>query len=126
MTDDLSRLVADLGKAPKEAYRKADAILKKGAHLIAEDIREQVNGSESLGQSAGSVSYDSKASVGTLRYEIGFDKMRSAGALGNIWEYGVLSRAGAFGGGKGDMLGAIEREMPATTKHLSDAMGDLL
>ncbi|WP_333810796.1 hypothetical protein [Timonella senegalensis] len=123
---DLERLVADLGKAPRDAFKQADATLKKAAHQIAEDIRDQVKGSETLGQSARSVSYDSKASIGTLRYEVGFDKMRKGGALGNIWEFGVMSRAGAFGGGKGDMLGALEREMPAVEKHLGDALGGLL
>lgn len=123
---DLERLVADLGKAPAEAFKRADASLKKAAHVVAEDIRKQVQGSSSLGQSARSVSYDSKASVGTLRYEVGFDKMRRGGALGNIWEFGVMSRAGAFGGGKGDMVGAVNREMPALEKHLGDALGGLL
>jgi hypothetical protein len=123
---DLVRLVADLEKAPKEMYLKTGATMKKAAHLVAEDIRDQVKGSATLGQSAGAVSYDSKATVGTLRYEIGFDKMRRAGALGNVWEFGVMSRQGAFGGGKGDMMGALEREMPSVEKHITEAMGDLL
>lgn len=130
MSDDLTRLIADLGKAPRELFEKTDATLKKAAHNVADDMRKQVKASEHFGAKratlASAISYDSKASVGTLRYEIGPDKMRKGGALGNIWEFGVMSRAGAFGGGKGDMVGALERELPSVDKHIQDAMGGLL
>lgn len=126
MSNDLDKLAFDLGKVAGTILKDTDAVLKKGAHQITEDIRGQVSKSESLGKAAQAVSYDSKAGVGTLRYEIGFDKYRKAGALGNIFEFGVTSPQGKRGGGYKVMRGALDAELPALEKHLGDLLGKIL
>ena len=126
MSDDLDKLIFDLGAAPGKAFKGTDAIMKKGAHVTAEAIRAKVQESESLGQAAHSVSYDSMATIGKLRYEIGFDKYRRAGALGNIFEFGVMSPQGKRGGGYKVMRGALEAELPVIEKHMGDLLGKIL
>lgn len=126
MTGDLDKLILDLGKASTEVAKNADPVFKKGALVVTESIRSDVKASESLGQAAHSVSFDSNASIGAFRYEIGFDKTRRAGALGNIFEFGVMSPQGRKGGGKKVMMEALEAEMPVIEKHLGDLLGKIL
>jgi hypothetical protein len=126
MSDDLTRLIADLDKAPKQALKNTQQILETAAHKIKEDASQQVAASPSLKGARSSIDYDSRATVGTLRVEVGFNKGRPGGPLGNIIEFGLFSPQGAFGGGKGELLGALEREIPAIDKQVGDMMGDLI
>ena len=126
MNAGMNRLVADLGKAPKEVFSGAQTILEAAAFKIKDELRSEVQASPSLRAAARSVSYDSKASLRGLRVEVGFDKMISGGPLGNIFEFGVKSPQGAMGGGKGALQAAVGRELPAVDKHFNDLLGRVL
>ena len=112
--DDLNSFGVELGKIASKALPDVDAILKKGAHNIKEDLVAGVKGSRHFKGMAGSISYDSEYGVGSVAYAIGPDKSRRGGALGNIYYFG-----GSRGGGHGDLEGPLMREAPKTYEHIN-------
>lgn len=122
--DDLMKFSADLGKVSGKAVDDIDAVLKKGAQNIKNDLVSGVRSSRHFFPLARAISYDAEYGVGSVSYEIGPDKGRRGGALGNIYYFGT-----SRGGGHGDLDGPLARETPNLDRELSkavDRMGDLL
>jgi len=123
--DDLMKFAADLGKVASRAVTDVDPVLKKGAQNIKNDLVSEARGSRTLGANlAGSISYDPIGGLGSLGYEIGPDKSRPGGPLGNIYYFGT-----SRGGGTGDLEGPLVREAPALERELGklvDGWGDAL
>ena len=123
MSGDVSELfqfAADLGKASIRAAKEADRALEKGAHNIKEALAAQAKGSRNKGfrKMGKAISYDNPAD---LTYEIGPDKDRRGGALGNIFFFGTSK-----GGGSGDLGAALDAEIPALEEHVGKMVEDLL
>ena len=114
---ELRRLVTDLGKAPRQVLDGAEKVLERGALNVKNDLNEQASGSRHFHGMAGSVSYDRSWSLGGLSFEVGPDKGRRGGALGNLFFFGGANG----GGGTGDLDGALSREAP----KLESAMGQI-
>ena len=90
-----------------------DAVLKKGAQNIKDDLVAEARGSTHFKGMAGSISYDSMYGIGHAKYEVGPDKGRRGGALGNIAYFGT-----SRGGGTLDLEGPLERERPNLEREL--------
>lgn len=84
--NELRRFEADLGRASREVIREGDRVLERGALQKKESLRADAESGGSYRHFAGAISYDN---VGLLRYEIGPDKGRTQGALGNILYFGT-------------------------------------
>lgn len=108
-------LAADLGNATRDVYRKAEASTKKAAHNIKTTMQEDAQSSGSYKHFADSITYDRAMSLGTIGYEIGPDKGRMQGALGNILYFG-----GARGGKVLDVEVGLRAEAPSFEKHMQD------
>ncbi|MNW48208.1 hypothetical protein D3C74_255610 [compost metagenome] len=122
--DELRAFAADLGKIAHQALPDTDAVLKKGAQNIKDDLVADARGSKHFKGMAGSISYDSMYGIGHAKYEIGPDKGRRGGALGNIYYFGT-----SRGGGTGDLEGPLAREAPNLERELGklvDKWGDQL
>lgn len=112
--DELRAFAADLGKIASKALPDTDAVLKKGAQNIKDDLVADARGSKHFKGMAGSISYDSMYGIGHAKYEIGPDKSRRGGALGNIYYFGT-----SRGGGTGDLEGPLARETPNLERELN-------
>lgn len=112
--DELRAFAADLGKIASKALPDTDAVLKKGAQNIKDDLVADARGSKHFKGMAGSISYDSMYGIGHAKYEIGPDKGRRGGALGNIYYFGT-----SRGGGTGDLEGPLARETPNLERELN-------
>lgn len=112
--DELRAFAADLGKIASKALPDTDAVLKKGAQNIKDDLVADARGSKHFKGMAGSISYDSMYGMGHAKYEIGPDKSRRGGALGNIYYFGT-----SRGGGTGDLEGPLARETPNIERELN-------
>lgn len=109
----LNKFGANMGKVAGQAVPEIDAVLEKGALNIKDELVAGARASRHFKGMAGSISYDSKASIGALRFEIGPDKSRKGGALGNIFYFGT-----SRGGGTGDLDGPLANEEPRTYSEL--------
>lgn len=126
MDVDLSELHSferDLGHVAGKALPAVEAILKRGAQNIKDDMADSARRSRYFRRIAETITYDRAASIGALTYEIGPDRDRGPAAkLANIAYFG-----GAHGGGGTlDLDGPLEREEPKTLRELGREMGGWL
>jgi len=113
---EIRQLALNLGRVAGAALQDVDAVLKKGAQNIKNEMRRDVSGSRHFFGMTGSISYDAEPLPGRPRYVIGPDKSLRGGALGNIYYFGT-----SRGGGSGDIDKPLRTEEPRTM----DALGKL-
>lgn len=118
--EGLRELSADLGRIASRALPEADAIVKKGAQNVKDDMVSDAEGSRHFRSIARSISYDRAYSGGQVAYEVGPDKDRGGG-LGNIAYFGGANG----GGGSLDIDGPLKAEEPRLLKALDDWLGGL-
>lgn len=126
---ELIRFANDLGKIAGKVVPEVDAVLKKGANNIKEELIADVkrsrhfSGKRKPSLEAG-ISYDPIGGVGSLGYEIGPEIGRAGGSLGHIYYLGT-----SRGGGTGDIEGPLNNEKPNIERELGklvDRWGDAL
>lgn len=88
--DDLFRLAADLGAAGRDALPFAATALGKTSNRIKQAWRGKVQGSLGLEGLAYALSYDVTVHAADVSSEIGYDKGKAQGPLGNISEFGSI------------------------------------
>lgn len=104
---ELRQFAFALGRVADGAYDDVDAVIAKGAVNIKKEMIADVSSSRHFKGMAGSITYDQHNSRGVIRREIGPDKGRRGGALGNIYYFGT-----SRGGGSGDIEKPINSEEP--------------
>lgn len=124
---ELNRLAADLGRVGPRSGAAAYAAVKTGATHVKDDAVAIAKG---IGPHArlypASISFDILGGVrdvlrtGVVEAEIGPDKAKPQGALGNILEYGTSNNAP-----EAHLGPALDREGPAFERALADAIGKL-
>lgn len=94
-TSEIDRLAADLGEVPAKAGRFLRAAVEVTSRHIKDDEREDSKGLAHAPAYPYSVGYDIKIlhgfGVSVIQSEIGPDKDRRQGALGNLLEYGSIN-----------------------------------
>ena len=122
-TSEPHALATDLGRVPGKAVPIVDEVLKRGAQNVKDDLADSARRSKHFSRIAPTISYDQRAFIGGLAYEIGPDRDRGGAAkLANIAYFGGANG----GGGTLDLDGPLEREEPKTLRELAREMGDLL
>jgi hypothetical protein len=106
-------LATNLGHVAGSAVKDVDAVLKKGAQNVKDEMRADVSASKHFKGMAGSITYDSYYLPGRARYVIGPDKSRKGGSLGNIYYFGT-----SRGGGSGDIEKPLRSEEPRLVSEL--------
>lgn len=91
---EVTALATDLGKTTRNVEKEADRVLERGAlgvkNAMAEDAGRLTGHARHFGRS---ISYDRRYRAGTMAYEIGPDKDRRQGALGNLLYFGSRNNA---------------------------------
>jgi hypothetical protein len=105
--DDLDRLAADLLLAGHAAGSEVQAVVAKGALNIKNDWREGWSGLAHAPALPAAISYETTVHVGDISAEIGPDKDKRQGALGNLLEFGTAT-SGPHPAGQQ----ALDREEP--------------
>ncbi len=82
----LSRDLEQGGEAISGNVRKA---IQVTSQKVKEDARASVRGRKGLGHAANAITYDTTESLDGVEAEIGYDKGRGAGKLGNLIEFGA-------------------------------------
>ena len=116
---EVKALATDLGRTTKEVEREADKVLERGALGVKNAMVEDAKSSHSgyAKRFASSISYDRRYGVGRMSYEIGPDKSRPQGALGNLLYFGSRNNAPTLD---------IEAGLIAEEPRLVSEMGKML
>lgn len=90
--DELMSLAVDLESAPKSLPKYLRKALDVTSMKIKKDAQATVRGRKGLGHAAGAIDYELKGSSGSvseMSSEVGYNKGKPAGALGNLIEFGA-------------------------------------
>lgn len=120
---EVRALATDLGRTTKVVEREADRVLERGAlgvkNKMVEDARASHDGHAR--RFAGSISYDRRYGVGRLGYEIGPDKDRPQGALGNLLYFGSENNAPTL-----DIEAGLIEEEPRLMSEMAKMLGRVM
>lgn len=116
----LSELVADLVGASVKVAAASRAVVQKGALNVKTDAQRFSSGLAHAPLYPASITYDTALKRGGWEAEIGPDKNRPQGALGNLLEYGSANNPPLTHLGP-----ALDREGPRFEKAIADLADDL-
>lgn len=122
--DTPNSLAADMLKAAAAAPAAAAAVVKKGANNVKKDAADNVRQSapKHARLAAAAISYDNpEVTPYRVSAEIGYDKDKPQGSLGNLLEYGSRNNPAHR-----DLGRALDKEAPGFEKFLTDIAGKLL
>jgi len=120
-SDDITRLVVDLDKAVSRAPQEAAKVVEKGALNIKNDARRRVGGLRHAPAYPSTITYDTSQGWRGPEAEIGPDKRRRQGALGNLIEFGSVHNPP-----RPHMIPAADAELPRFERHMEDLSVRLL
>jgi hypothetical protein len=117
ISEEVMKLAADLAAAPARLAGAVHQVVAKGALNVKNNWRGAVSGAPHLPQFPYSITYDMTYAPGVVGAEIGPDKGKPQGPLGNIVEFGTANNAPGLQGQR-----ALAAEDPRFTAALEDAV----
>lgn len=117
-TSQLDKLADDLEEIPAEKRPQFSKVVERGALNIKNALRADAGGHPTYRYFPTSISYDM---TGEFSAEIGPDKDRVQGALGNILFFGTSKNAPQL-----DLEGPLQRETQRTVDYIADVAEDIL
>lgn len=123
-TSEAHALAVDLDRAATSAIGLTGivAATEIAARAVKDDYTAQASASTHFRGMAGSFSYDRHHRLGAVEFEVGPDKSRRGGALGNIFFFGAPNG----GGGTGDLDAPLDAAGADMERALSQALDGLL
>lgn len=116
-SSEVKALVASLSGVPARAIAAVEAVTHRAAHNIKTGLAADAESDGYYPAFAASITYDRKfSSLTAIEYEVGPDKDRRQGALGNILYFGTSKNGAVL-----DFEGPIQTEEPKFLKALLDA-----
>lgn len=112
----IKELAAHLEESAPRTHDEGKKVISKGALNIKDEWRSRWRGFTHAPALPSAISYDVTGTAGGWSAEIGPDKRRRQGALGNLLEFGSLNNAPRPGGQP-----ALDLEAP----RFEDAVGDV-
>jgi len=120
---ELTQLAADLGKVGDKVGPNINSAIKGTSLGVKKAWQEPLRGSKTLGGLVPALSFDITTGqffgVSVIKSEIGFDKDKAQGPLGNISEYGSPTIAG-----RGYGIAALEANQEDFVRGLEIATRD--
>lgn len=120
---EIKALAADLGDVPKKTGPLIRKAVEVTSRYVRDDWRKNVSGLIHAPAFPSSITYDLKGFSGfgatVIESEIGPDKGRAQGALGNLLEYGSVNNAP-----RGDGAGALQKNTADFEKGIGIAIDD--
>jgi len=117
----LNEWIGVLEDAAADVLPGARKVIAKAALNIKNDAKKKISGVAHAPHYPRSITYDTAISGTTVTAEIGPDKNKRQGALGNILEYGTSNNAPLAHLGP-----ALDYEAPNLERYLGDLGEDLL
>lgn len=114
---EVNALTTALGRVPARLLPEVRGVVERGAVNVKNEARRFVSGLRAAPAYPASITYDVSGTglllSGAIEAEIGPDKAKRQGALGNILEYGTINNAPHAHLGP-----ALDREGPAFEANL--------
>lgn len=120
-TKDLEEWIADLNKADEDLVPRAERVVGRGLYNIKRDWAARWTGYAHIPWLPKAINYDVTREGDNISGEVGPDKTKRQGPLGNLIEYGSENNAPIPGG-----LPAIAAEEPKLLNALADLLEELL
>lgn len=118
---DVDRWALKLDKVISEVPEEAAKVVEKGALNIKNGARRRIGRPAHAPAYGSSISYDMRNAMTGPEAEIGPDKGRRQGALGNLLEYGSVNNAPIP-----HIRPAVDEELPRFHAAMEDLAGKLL
>lgn len=116
---EVLEVAAELGRVPARLLKEADAVVKKGAQNVKDEMVQDASGSGSFRSVARAISYDRDYSIGEIGYEIG-PVRGGAGSLAGAY-FGWPS-----GGGSLSLEKPLRNEEPRLLKAAAELGAEVL
>jgi hypothetical protein len=100
MYGEFEDLAADLAAAPVRLAELLPPVVSKGGLNVKKDWRANASGNAHAPHYPASITYDMEVRAGAVEAEIGPDKDKKQGALGNILEFGTSKNPPHNDGGR--------------------------
>lgn len=120
-TSGLREWAKDLGEAAEDLVPEIRKVLVKGVIKIKRDAKRRVANLSHAPSYPGSITDDIRQSADSVEVEVGPDKNRRQGALGNLIEFGSVNNEPIP-----HMAPATDKELPHIEKHLDALLPELL
>jgi hypothetical protein len=120
-TRELKRLEYDFAEAVQAAPKESRRVVQAAAQEIKTDAQRRVSGLKHAPAYPRAISYDTRETSAGPEAEIGPDKNRRQGALGNLLEYGSVKNAPSP-----HMIPAAEAKLPGFERAMEDLSVRLL
>jgi hypothetical protein len=112
---DLDRLVLDLDNAASGMPKEAAAVVEKGALNIKTGAQRRIGRPAHAPSYGAALGYDMRTAAPGPEAEIGPDKNKRQGALGNILEHGTINNPP-----RPHIRPAVDEELPKFEKAMQD------
>lgn len=124
---ELTGLAADLGEVQASAERTIRSAIEYTSVEIKKSAARKVGKRKHFKQAAQAIDYELKSfqgfGVSVLQSEIGFDKDKPAGALGNLTEFGAPGADNALAPGS-ELVTSLHEQEGDFVKGLNKALED--
>jgi hypothetical protein len=118
---DVYEFALSLEKSADDVVDTMRPVVAKGALNIKKDMQADAEGHPHSPAFPAAISYDTKVLRDEISAEIGPDKTKRQGALGNILYFGTSKNPAVL-----DINGPLDTEEPKFIKAIEDAIEDLL
>lgn len=110
-----------LGKTADDVHKVMRPVVSRGALNIKRDMQADAQGHPKSKHFPRAITYDTVDNKSEIRAEIGPDKDKPQGALGNLLYFGSSKNAPVL-----DINGPLDREEPKFLKAIDDALEGLI
>jgi hypothetical protein len=120
-TSEVTELIADCGRVPQKSIPRMTKATEQSSRRIRNQMRSDARGIGHAPHFPRSITDEVSATFGRISAEIGPDKEKKQGALGNILYFGTSKNGPVV-----DINGPLDREAPRYEKAIADATEGLL
>lgn len=122
---DVSKLAADLGQIAGEIEKPVKSALNVTSMRVKKGAQQKVRGRKHFAQAAQAITFDVTTSRAGIESEIGYEKGRAAGQLGNLIEFGAPGAANALAPGN-ELQRTLNEEQADFIRGIEIALDDVM
>jgi hypothetical protein len=122
---ELYKLAADLDAAAADIQKPLKTALNVTSMKVKKSAQAKVRGRKQLGQAASAITFDVTTRAGEVESEIGYDKSRAVGKLGNLIEFGAPASGNSLSPGN-ELQTSLHEEEADFIRGIEIAIDDAL